>query len=286
MANTYATLEMLKGPSALNITGSGDDARLLAMAEAASRLIDRHCNRHFYVSRATRRFDGNGGPRLLLPDLVRVDDGGVRTDDGREGTFGTTWDPRDYVLLPRNADPESSGGDSRPYTSIEVSGSGRRQAWPTGRGTVQITGEWGWQRRLRRRGETRGVVADAVAGEVRVSGEPGPSTLRQGSGRTDLGTAGHTLLIDEEQLYVREAGDGTLEVDRGVNGTEASEHDAGTPVYVFEYPGPVVEAALVQTVRLWRLANGGSEPEGRVVLDADVRALLGSYRKPALGMGA
>ncbi len=273
MPNSYVTLDVLKGPSALNITGSSEDGRLLAMAEAASRLVDRYCNRRFYVARATRRFDGKGGTRLLLPDLARVDDGGVRTDDGRDGTFGTAWDAGDYVLLPRNADPEGSGDDSRPYTSIEVSGSGRRQAWPAGRGTVQIAGEWGWQRRLRRRGETRGVVADGAAGEVRVSDEPGVP-------------AGHTLLIDEEQLYVREAGDGTLEVDRGVNGTEASEHDAETPVYVFEYPGPVVEATLLQTARLWRLASGGGESVGRAVLDADVRALLGSYRKPALGVGA
>ena len=273
MPNTYVTLDVLKGPSALNITGSSDDPRLLAMAEAASRLIDRYCNRRFYVSRSTRLFDGSGGSRLLLPDLVTVDDRGVRTDDGRDGIFGTTWAPRDYVLLPRNADPEGGGDDSRPYTSIEVSGRGRRQAWPAGRGTVQIAGEWGWQRSLRRRGETRGVVADGDAGELRVSDDPGVST-------------GHTLLIDREQLYVREAGDGTLAVDRGVNGTEASAHDAETPVYVFEYPGPVVEAALLQTARLWRLASGGSEPEGRAVLDADVRTLLASYRKPPLGLGA
>lgn len=273
MPNTYVTLDVLKGPSALNITGSSEDGRLLAMAEVASRLVDGYCNRRFYVSRATRLFDGNGGSRLLLPDLARIDDRGVRTDDGRDGTFGTTWAPRDYVLLPRNADPEGGGGESRPYTSIEVSGRGRGQAWPAGRGTVQIAGEWGWQRSLRRRGETRGVVSDGDAGEVRVSGE------------SDV-PAGHTLLIDEEQLYVREAGDGTLEVDRGVNGTEGSAHDAETPVYVFEYPGPVVEAALLQTARLWRLASGGGDSAGRAVLNADVRALLASYRKPALGAGA
>ena len=76
-----------------------------------------------------------------------------------------------------------------------------------------------------------------------------------------------------------------LVVDRGVNGTEAAEHVAGSAVYVFEYPGPVVEATLLQAARLWRLASGG-DSEGRVVLDADVRALLASYRKPALGLGS
>ena len=269
MANTYVTLDVLKGPSGLNITGSSEDGRLLAMSEGVSRLVDRYCNRHFYVVRATRRFDGNGASRLLLPDLVRVDDGGVRTDEGGRGTFSTAWDASDYVLLPRNADPEG-GAEPRPYTSIEVSGRGARHAWPAGRGTVQIAGEWGWQRRLRRDGETSGAVMDAEAKEV---GVPGVSP-------------GHTLLIDEEQLYVREARAGTLVVDRGVNGTEAAAHGAGSAVYVFEYPEPVVEATLLQTARLWRLASGGGDPEGSAVLNGDTRTLLGSYRKPALGLGA
>ena len=272
MANTYVTLDMLKGPSALNITGSSEDLRLLTVAEGVSRLIDRHCNRRFYAVRATRQFDGSGAARLLLPDLVSVDDGGVRTDDGRDGTFGTKWDAADYVLLPRNADPEE-GPASRPYTSVEVSGSGGRHTWPAGRGAVQIAGEWGWQRRLRREGETAGAVADAAARELSVSNGSSVSP-------------GHTLLIGEEQIYVREARGGTLRVDRGVNGTGALAHDAGTAVYVFEYPGPVVEAALLQAVRLWRLAGGAGDSEGRAVLDADVRALLASYRKPALGVGA
>lgn len=279
MANTYVTLDVLKGPSALNITGSGDDARLLAMAEGVSGLVDRYCNRHFYVVRATRLFDGSG-TKLLLPDLVRIDDGGVRSDDVGDGTFDTAWGEGDYVLLPANADPEGAGSMARPYTSIEVSGRGARHAWPAGRGTVQIAGEWGWQRRLRRDGETSGAVADAETTEIGV----GPSTS---SVRTDLGVAvGHTLLIDEEQLYVREARDGALVVDRGVNGTTATAHDSGAAVYVFEYPGPAVEATLLQAVRLWRLAGAGGDSEGRAVLDADVRALLASYRKPALGLGS
>ncbi len=269
--NTYVTLEALKGPSALNITGSGEDARLLAMAEGVSRLIDRYCNRHFYAARATRRFDG-GGARLLLPDLVRVDDGGVRTDDGGDGTFGTTWDAADYVLLPVNADPEGGGAAARPYTSIEVAPGRGRRAWPAGRGNVRIAGEWGWQRRLRLEGRTTGAVADSSVGEV---------TVPSGSGAT----AGHTLLIGGEQLYVREAASGTLKVDRGVNGTTASAHDAGAAVHVFEYPAPVVEAALLHTVRLWRLASGAGGSDGRVAPDADARAMLGSYRKPALGVG-
>ena len=273
MANTYVTLEAVKGPPALNITGSGEDGRLMAVTEAASRLIDRHCNRNFYTTRATWRFDGTGTARLLLPDLVSVEDDGVRTDDGRDGTFGTAWDASEYVLLPRNADPEGAGAASRPYTSIEVSRGGGRQAWPAGRGAVQIAGEWGWSRRTRREGETVGAVADAEAREVRVSSGSGAS-------------AGHTLLIGEEQLYVREVRGGALVVDRGVNGTEASAHEEGSAVYVFEYPGPVVEAALLQTVRLWRLTSGGGDSGGRAVLDADVRAMLGSYRKAALGVGA
>ena len=136
---------------------------------------------------------------------------------------------------------------------------------------MQIAGEWGWRRRLRLEGRTTGAVADASVGEVAV---PSGSSA----------TAGQTLLIDEEQIYVRETASGTLKVDRGVNGTAATAHDAGSAVYVFEYPAPVVEAALLQTVRLWRLTGAGGESEGRAVLDADVRTMLASYRKTALGV--
>ena len=123
MTNSYVSLDVFKGEGVLNIAGDGGDARMLSLLESVSRMVDRYCNRHFYVLEATRRFDGDGGARLLVPDLVSIDEGGLKTDDDLDGVFETTWEAGEYVLLPLNADPGSRGNaGSRPYTSVAVSG--------------------------------------------------------------------------------------------------------------------------------------------------------------------
>ena len=58
--NAYVSVDTLKSSGVLNITGSGDDSRLRGLVENISRVVDRCCNRHFYVLQATRRFDGDG----------------------------------------------------------------------------------------------------------------------------------------------------------------------------------------------------------------------------------
>ena len=57
MTNAYVSLDTLKSPGVLNITGTEDDDRLRTLAENVSRIIDRYCNRGFYVLNATRKFD-------------------------------------------------------------------------------------------------------------------------------------------------------------------------------------------------------------------------------------
>ena len=207
-----------------------------------------------------------------MPDLASLDEGGLRTDDDVDGVYETAWDAGGYVLLPLNADPASRGNaGSRPYTSIAVSGSlGSERRWPAGRATVQVAGQWGWWRHLRRAVGTVGRVPDAADTGVTVSDRAGIE-------------AGDTLLVESEQMYVRSYNGATLTVVRGVNGTAAAAHDGGTPVEVFEYPGPVVEAVVLQASRLQRRSVGAAESGAG--LDEDVRLMLGMYRKAALGVG-
>ena len=284
MANSYISLDVFKNSGVLNITGSGDDTRLLALLESVSRLIDRYCNRHFYVLSATRKFDGDGVQSMLVPDLISVDANGLKTDDNKDRTFETTWATTDYLLMPSNADPVVSGNPlSRPYTHVEVdTDAGTKADWPAGRQTVQIAGQWGWWRHLKRATETANAIADATTTSVTVSS------------RTDV-EAGHTVLIDSEQMYVRSYGGNTLTVDRGINGTTAASHSGGATIDIYEYPGPIVEAAIIQAARLWRRkdsafgsATGFPETGQMKVstgLDPDVRLMLGQYRKQALGVG-
>jgi hypothetical protein len=284
MGNSYVSLDVLKSSGVLNITGTGDDTRLLALLESASRLIDRYCNRHFYVLNAARKFDGDGNVGLLAPDLISIDTDGLKTDDNQDRSFETTWATTDYLLLPSNADPTTAGNPrSRPYTRVEVDvAAGNKSPFTRGRQTVQITGQWGWWRHLNRATETANAIADATTTTVSVSS------------RTDV-EAGHTLLIDSEQVYVKSYTGNTLTVARGVNGTTAASHSGGAAIDVYEYPGPILEAAILLAARLWKrkdsaYASATGFPEtGRMKvssrLDPDVQLMLGQYRNVALGVG-
>jgi hypothetical protein len=284
MANAYVTLDVFKGSGVLNITGAGDDSRLLSLLESVGRMLDRYCNRHFYAVNATRKYDGDGTEMLLTPDLISVDASGLKTDDNKDRTFETTWATTDYLLLPSNADPANAGNpDSRPYTSVEVDAdAGTKGEWPAGRQTVQIAGQWGYWRHKKRAAETADAITDATTTSVTVSS------------RADV-EAGHTLLVDSEQIYVRSYSGNVLTVDRGVNGTTAASHSGGAAIDIYEYPGPISEASILQGARLWKrkdsaFAGTAGFPEtGRMRissrLDTDVLLMLGQYRKAALGVG-
>ncbi len=284
MTNAYISLDLFKSSGVLNITGSGDDARLLSVIESAGRVVDGWCNRHFYVVDSTKKFDGNSVQSLRIPDLVSVNTNGLKTDDNKDRTFETTWGTSDYLLAPTNADPTTTSyPGSRPYTSVDVdTDSGTKSAWPEGKQTVQIAGQWGWWRHLVRATETADAIADATTTTVAVST------------RTDI-EAGHTLLIDSEQLYVKRYSGDTLTVVRGVNGTAAVSHGGGASIDIYEYPDPIVEATILQAARLWRrkdaplgASTGFGETKQKGVpgrLDPDVRALVALYRKSALGVG-
>ena len=281
MTNAYVTLDTIKSSGVLNISGTGDDTRLLALIEAVSRVIDRYCGRHFYSMKTAKRFDGDGGVSLLVPDLISIDAGGLKTDDNKDRSFETTWATTDYLLLPSNADPTNSDNpEARPFSKIEVDrDAGTKAFFRTGRELVQITGEWGYRRHLER--ASANAIADATTASIAVSA------------RTDV-EAGHTLLIDSEQLYVKSYTGNTLTVARGVNGSTAASHGGGAVIDIYRHPGPIVEAAIMQTARLWRrkdsaFSNVAGFPETgqtRIAqgIDADVAMLLGQYRKLPVGV--
>ncbi len=277
MPNAYVSLDALKGAGVLNITGDEHDERLLAVSETASRAVDRYCNRSFYVLSAARSFDGAGGPRLLVPDLICVNRDGLKTDEDGDGHPDTVWHTSDFRLLPGNADPDNDGNPaSRPYTAIEARG--KRARFPAGRGSVRVSGKWGWWRHLRPTGRLQSAIAGAgeTALELAEWSEVAP---------------GRTLLVGSEQMYVEARQSNALSVQRGVNGTARMGHDAGVEVYVFEYPLPVSEAALTLAAILWRRgssaydaldpARGGS-PAG---MDPLAALMLEPFRKRAVGVG-
>ena len=277
MANSYADLTTLKSGGVLNISGTTFDARLLALLEDVSRWTDNYCNRHFYVLEAVRKFDGAGGRELAVPDLISVTS--LKTDEDQDRVFEVTWTSSDYLLYPLNAGPQQPWG--RPYTRVVVDAeAGSKTAFPSGKSTVEITGKWGF----------REVVEDSGA-DISEGGAFGPAdaTLTVTDGRRFA--VGQTLLIESEQLYLTGIAANDLTVERWVNGTTAASHPDGADISIYSYPGPVVEACLLQASRLWRQRGGdsistaGGRPAGGE-LDPEVRRLLSPYRRLPVGVGA
>ena len=281
MTNAYADLTTLKSTGVLNITGTGYDTRLRELLETVSRLIDRYCNRQFYVLVTTRKFDGNGGTDLVVQDLISVTS--LKTDDNKDRTFETTWAATDYLLYPANAEPTKEWG--RPYTSVLVDlEAGNEDVFTQGRQTVQIDGKWGY------REVTKDSGADINEG-AQYSATDTTLTVTDGS----KFKVGQTIVIESEQLYVTAISTNDLTVTRGVNGTTAATHTDSTDMSIFNYPEEVVQACLIQTARLWKrkdsgFASGGSLPKsaGPGVfegLDVDVKQLLSAYRRLPSGAG-
>lgn len=146
VVNGYATLAHLR--THLGDSGTLLTAELLERAlEAASRAIDRHTGRKFWL-------DAEVETRTYRPDdpyLAWVDDIGsttgvvVRTDTTGDGTWATTWDAGDYQLEPLNADVFAS----TPYAwwriaAIDDKTFPVREGGNQRRPTLQVTARFGW----------------------------------------------------------------------------------------------------------------------------------------------
>ena len=275
MPNSYADLDTLKSPAVLNVTDDAHDGRLLGLLEAGSRWIDGYCDRHFAAAHGERRFDGRGRATLTVSDLVAVSELRVRDASGR----WESWPSSDWLLYPLNVTPTEPGG--RPYTRILLASSERRR-FPLNRAGVAVSGIWGY-------GDVREDAGLRVADNSPVAVADATMTVAPVSADAAITLSpGHTVRIDDEQLYITgaTAGEGTtaLSVQRGVNGTAAAAHAVGAGLSVYRYPKAVAEACLLQAAVWWRERSGGPFPppaDGRDVLGVSptVRTLLAPYRR-------
>ncbi len=224
---TYATIGDLKG--VLGITSTTDDTVMRKMLESASRSIDRYCNRRFYVTSETKTFDG--AVTLWLPDLLSITT--LKTDEGNDGTFENTYDTGDYILY---------GGDIEdslnvyPRTRIEINPNGDYSSFASGyRAGVQIVGAWGYGNGI----SATPYIIDTTTSEAISVGE----TAIDVTSATNL-SAGQTLLIESEQVYVYSISSSTLTVEKGVNGTTDAAHDTAKNIYIYQYPADVRQACI------------------------------------------
>lgn len=180
---TYVSLEMFKASLRVNATAADqdrDDLMLQALS-AASRQIEEHCGRRFWLDEADTSRTYSPRRRTVHTvdgDLLLIDDLGTApttVEYGIGSTF-TALTANDYLT-----DPDNATTQRRPITGLIRVNSN----WPTGSGyRVRVTGRHGWpaipdqvsqacllqgSRLYKRRLSPEGVFGNDEFGLVRVS---------------------------------------------------------------------------------------------------------------------
>ena len=272
----YGDLTKLKDDSVLKdpAAGDDDDDELFELLLAVSDWVDRYCNRHFYPRVETLLFDGSGGDRLAVPDLIAVRE--LAQADGAGLSFGKVWDAGDYRLLPYNASPLQPWG--HPHGAILALSKGgarmgRGEGFAPGEANFRVSGLWGYRSFAEPSGATLAAPVDADAATLTVSEG---SQFR--TGQTVL--LGADSSADGQALITAIDGN-ELAVSRELNGTAATAHPVGGAVSILRWPASVERAALVQTARIWTRAADFEPFYVDADVDTDVRLLLEPYRKPS-----
>lgn len=141
IANGYASLAEVK--AAARITDSVDDALLEIAIESASRAIDGHTHRNFFVAgtvATARVFAASNSDFVWIDDVASTTGFALATSDNLDATYTTTWGTADYQLEPLNGVSE---GVSWPYTRIRSTGN-KGLPYGSGLAGVQVTARWGW----------------------------------------------------------------------------------------------------------------------------------------------
>jgi hypothetical protein len=278
IANTYAGIDDLK--ARMGVAGTTNDSVLWATLNAASRAVDRHCNRHFFALEATRLFDVEDRASVSIPDLASATE--VLEDCDGDRVFETTRAVSDYALYPLNASPGSASG--RPYSQIRSDLGHGVESFAVGRSRLSIEGHWGYRFHLAGSGSE---ISNGGGISASVTVVPVDAV-------TEI-QAGMTIVIDNEQMFVRTVTGTNVTVKRAVNGTTAATHTDATAISFVVFPAEVSEATALLAARYWKSkdatsagfagATGFGAIRVRAGIDIEVEQLLGPLRKLAIGVG-
>ncbi|MDP6666991.1 MAG: hypothetical protein QF357_06285 [Dehalococcoidia bacterium] len=276
--NTYLPIDDLK--QRMGITGTTNDGVLWMTLHAASRAVDRYCNRHFFVLEQTRLFDVDDPAQVTVPDLVSVTE--LLEDLDGDRVFETTRSAADYALYPLNALPGSESG--RPYGRIRSDLGVTATAFPLGRSRLSIEGRWGYRYHLK---DTGSVISSGGGISASVTVVPVDAV-------TEL-QAGMTVVIGDEQMFVRLVSGTNVTVKRGLNGSVATTHADASTISFVSTPAEVTEATALLAARYWKSkdatwggmagVSGFGSIRVRPGFDAEVEQLVGPFRKLPVGVG-
>lgn len=247
LRHTYASIaelnDALTSSGSTLLTSSANNARKLEILEEVSRLIDARAHRGtgFGPWVGALSFDGDGEDTLYMrADLDSLTSLSVASTVGATPTTPTV--DTDFYLV-------GIGSYQKPYRVITFHGEGTTSLFGTGPKVTVVTGTWTYPYQTRTLTPTIAEALDASETEVDVSGLTGLS-------------AGMTILIDSEQMYVTATTDGvtdSITVERGVNGTTAATHDSGAAITRYVYQPSVHTLALRLAEKRWKARDAGGD---------------------------
>jgi hypothetical protein len=272
VVNTYGWIERLK--SMIGVTSESHDDALWRNLHMASRAFDASCHRKFFVEWGVKAFDVSRPGGFAVPDLASVDS--IFEDEDGDRVYEVEREWNDDLLLPANANPLSMFG--RPYTRIIADPVGPRPKFTLGHSRVQVTGAWGFR-------DYRFDSGASLSNGGPLSAGSTSFTVTDGS----MVQAGMTVIVEEEQMFVRTVSGDVVTVVRGVNGTSAVTHTDGQILYEQGFPGEVIESTLLLAARAWKrkdspygpVAGVGGLGAIRVATgrDPDLEDLLAPFRR-------
>lgn len=245
---------------------TGDAATIRRLLEQSTRIILAYCGNQGGFGPTTANYEwdlGNGAllddPRTLnwdgsrnststLPWMVSLSSVTVYNGTDRSSSTALVEDT-DYLLFPYTGFPQ--GLDPSPYYGLKYKNAGSNSnpfSDGSGQKVLSITGQWGWADQTVSDTTLSGSVADTTTKTVAVTSAANLS-------------AGQTILINSERMYIESISSNDLTVERGVAGSTATTHSSSDQLYAYIFPASVTQACLDLTRIAWVDRSGGLQDE-------------------------
>ncbi len=249
--HTYASIDSLRdylAGTSYSSNWTSDTTIIRRIVESASKRIDNYVGMQSFGPRTeTRFFDiGSGTLRSSRQNIVASypnetigNSSGFINSIPLDAWLVSATTVTSYKATDRSTSEALTEGYNadfwlKPYNSspkVEITlNEDTTKSFYGGQQTLSILGTWGYSNDTTPEKTTTGTVGLAVT-SWGVNDASGLSSAQ-------------TILVGSEQMYITGISSNTLTVIRGVNGTTASAHTAGTSVYVYEYPELVSQICL------------------------------------------
>ena len=250
--------------SSYSSSWSGDASSIRRLLEASTREIEAYCGNQgsFGPTSATLEWDEGSGnlyndPRLVnwdgqrssktsLPWLQSVTSVTLYAGTDRSSSTALV-ENTDYVLTPYTNFPPAF---SAPFIGMKYKdqGSNTDPFSEVGQKVLSVNGVWGWGSLTTTDTTLSAAVSGTTTKTVSVTSAANLS-------------AGQTILINSEKMYVESISTNDLTVERGVAGSTATSHSDTDQVYFYTYPAAVTQTCLDLSRLAWVDRVGGLQDE-------------------------